>query len=91
MVELGPGDVDVPLPKVVRLPEGTTYAWLEGPLGICGALVVSTGDRTPWRLKLRSASFASMQAMTAALAGTPRAAVAEAVMSFPVVIGDVDR
>lgn len=91
LVELGPGDVDVPLPKVVRLPEGTTYAWLEGPLGICGALVVSTGDRTPWRLKLRSASFASMQAMTAALAGTPRAAVAEAVMSFPVVIGDVDR
>ncbi len=91
LAALGPGDVDVPLPKVVRLPEGTTYAWLEGPLGICGALVVSTGEKTPWRLKLRSASFATMQAMTAALPGTPRSAVPAAVMSFPIVIGDVDR
>ena len=88
---LGDGEVDVPLPKVVRLPEGTTYAWLEGPLGICGALVVSTGEKSPWRLKIRSASFATMQAMTAALPGTPREALGAAVMSFPVVMGDVDR
>ncbi len=88
---LGPGPIDVPLPKVVRLPEGTTYARLEGPLGVCGAFVVSTGEKTPWRLKIRSASFASMQAMTVALAGVPRSALADAVMSFPVVIGDVDR
>lgn len=88
---LGAGEVDTPLPKVVRLPEGTTYSWLDGPLGICGALVVSTGEKTPWRLKIRSASFASMQAMTVALAGTPRDALAAAVMSFPIVLGDVDR
>lgn len=88
---LGDGEVSVPLPKVVRLPEGSTYAALEGPLGACGAFVVSTGEKTPWRLKIRSASFASMQAMTVALAQTPREAVAAAVMSFPVVLGDVDR
>ena len=44
---LGPGPVDVTLPKVVRLPEGTFYSWIEGPLGISGCLVVGTGEKTP--------------------------------------------
>ena len=91
LTRLGAGPVDVPLPKVVRLPEGTTYTWLEGPLGVTGALVVSTGDKTPWRMKIRSASFATMQALGPALVGTPYAQLADAVMSFPMVIGDVDR
>jgi NADH-quinone oxidoreductase subunit D len=88
---LGPGPFDVTLPKVVRLPEGTYYAWIEGPLGISGCLVVGTGEKTPWRMKIRSASFATMQAMGPALVGTRYGQLADAVMSFPVVIGDVDR
>jgi len=88
---LGDGPVDVPLPKVVRLPEGITYAWIEGPIGISGALIASVGDRTPWRMKIRSASFATVQAMARALAGTPYDRLADAVMSFPFVVGDVDR
>jgi NADH-quinone oxidoreductase subunit D len=89
--ELGEGPVDTPLPKVVRLPEGTTYASVEGPLGISGILLVGAGDKYPWRMKIRSASFATMQAMTTALVGVPRTDLADAVMSLPVVTGDVDR
>ncbi len=88
---LGEGPVDVPLPKVVRLPEGTTYAAVEGPLGISGVLLVGAGDKHPWRMKVRSASFATMQAMPAALVGTPMTRLADAVMSMPVILGDVDR
>ncbi len=88
---LGDGPIDVPLPKVVRLPEGISYAWIEGPIGISGALIASVGDRTPWRMKIRSASFATMQAMAPALTGTPYRQLADAVMSFPIVMGDVDR
>jgi NADH-quinone oxidoreductase subunit D len=88
---LGAGPVDVPLPKVVRLPEGTTYTAVEGPLGITGILLVGAGDKYPWRMKVRSASFATMQALPVALAGTPMAHLADAVMSMPMVIGDVDR
>jgi NADH-quinone oxidoreductase subunit D len=44
----GPGPVNVPLPKVVRLPEGTTHAWIEAPGGINGYLLVSRGGTTPW-------------------------------------------
>ncbi len=91
LLRLGDGPVDVPLPKVVRLPEGVSYAWIEGPIGISGCLIASVGDRTPWRMKIRSASFATMQAMAHALEGTPHDRLADAVMSFPFVMGDVDR
>ena len=88
---LGEGPVDVPLPKVVRIPEGMTYAWVDGPLGVSGCLLVGSGEKYPWRMKIRSASFATMQALPAALPGTPSALLADAVMSFPIVMGDVDR
>src|SRR5690606_28899983 len=45
------GPVNVRLPKVVRAPEGHTYAWTENPLGINGYYLVSRGDKTPWRLR----------------------------------------
>ncbi|MDP1878181.1 MAG: NADH-quinone oxidoreductase subunit D [Actinomycetota bacterium] len=88
---LGDGPVDVLLPKSVRVPEGTGYAWVEGPLGITGCLLVSTGERTPWRLKVRSASFGNAQAMVPALVGVPQDRLADALMSFTFVVGDIDR
>lgn len=83
--------VNVVLPKVVRAPEGTNYSWSEGPTGINGWLLVSAGEKTPWRLKLRSASFNNLQAIAHALAGTPLEKLADAMKSSFIVIGDVDR
>jgi NADH-quinone oxidoreductase subunit D len=51
------GPVNVRLPKIIKVPEGQTYAWTENPLGINGYYLASRGDKTPWRLALRSASF----------------------------------
>lgn len=89
--DLGEGPIDVALPKVVRLPEGITYAAVEGPLGVAGVLLVGAGDKYPWRMKIRAASFATMQALGPALIGTHLDDVADAVMSLPMVMGDVDR
>jgi NADH-quinone oxidoreductase subunit D len=91
LLELGAGPIDVRLPKTVRVPESLTHSWIEGPLGISGTLLASIGDKTPWRLKIRSASFNNVQAMSAALPGTRLDDLAEAVMSFFFVVGDVDR
>ena len=91
LLRLGPGQFDVRLPKTVRVPEGVTHSWIEGPLGISGTLLASVGDKTPWRLKIRSASYNNVQAMSGALAGTRLADLADAVMSFFFVVGDVDR
>jgi NADH-quinone oxidoreductase subunit D len=88
---LGDGPVDVLLPKVLRVPEGTTHTWIEGPLGISGYLLASAGERTPWRLKVRSTAFNTMQALGVALVGTPVDRLPEALMSFFLVIGDADR
>jgi NADH-quinone oxidoreductase subunit D len=83
--------VDVRLPKVVRVPEGSTYTWTENPTGINGYLLVSRNDRTPWRLKLRSAGFGNAAAMGAALEGTSVTDLPAAIASFLIVCGDVDR
>lgn len=89
--ESGGQPVDVRLPKVVRVPEGAHYTWTENPTGINGYLLVSRNDRTPWRLKLRSAGFGNAAAMGAALAGTAVADLPAALASFLLVCGDVDR
>jgi NADH-quinone oxidoreductase subunit D len=83
--------IDVPLPKTLKVPEGTYYVRTENPMGTSGWLLDSTGDKTPWRLKIRSSSFANLQAMPAALIGMPIDRLAEAVRSFFVLMGDVDR
>jgi NADH-quinone oxidoreductase subunit D len=85
------GDIDVRLPKVVRAPEGEAYSCLESAMGPSGAFVVSTGETTPWRVRLRTASYANVQAMGAALAGTRLVDLPAAVGSFLFVAGDLDH
>ena len=91
LADLPPGPIDVRLPNVVRTPEGETYAWTENPLGANGYYLVSRGDRAPWRLKLRTASFNNVQALAAALPGTHLSDLTIALSSFFYVIGDVDK
>lgn len=85
------GPIDVRLPKVLRVPEGRDYVWTENPSGINGYLLVSRGDPSPWRLKIRTASYAHVQALAVALPGTPVAELPLALASFFFVAGDIDR
>ena len=85
------GPVNVRLPKTVKAPEGAVYEWTENPLGINGYYLVSRGERTPWRLKLRSASFNNVQALKALLPGTRVEALTTVLESLFFVVGDIDR
>ncbi|MCE1179727.1 MAG: NADH-quinone oxidoreductase subunit D [Micrococcales bacterium] len=85
------GPVSIRLPKVLRVPEGETYRASETPLGRAGVWLVSTGDRAPWRLKLRTPSFAHASALGAVLTGSPVDDLGRALASVPLVSGDVDR
>ncbi|MBM3689535.1 MAG: NADH-quinone oxidoreductase subunit D [Actinobacteria bacterium] len=85
------GPVDVPLPKVVRAPEGTAYCVVESATGRSGAYVVSVGETTPWRVRLRTPSYAHAQAMAVGLPGTPLELLAAAIGSFMCVAGDTDH
>lgn len=85
------GPVNLRLPKVLKAPEGETYAWTENPLGVNGYYLVSRGDKTPWRLKLRSASFNNIQALTELLPGTLVADMVAILGSMFFVVGDIDK
>jgi NADH-quinone oxidoreductase subunit D len=89
--EIEPGPINVRLPKVVKAPEGATYAWTENPLGINGYYLVSRGERTPWRLKLRTASFNNVQVLSQLLEGTLVADMVAILGSMFFVVGDIDK
>ena len=91
LAELAPGPINVRLPKVVKAPEGATYAWTENPLGINGYYLVSHGEKTPWRLKLRSASFNNVQVLSELLPGTLLPDLIAILGSMFFVVGDVDK
>jgi NADH-quinone oxidoreductase subunit D len=85
------GPVNVRLPKVVKAPEGHTYAWTENPLGLNGYYLVSRGEKTPWRLKLRTASYSNVQALVTLLPGTLLPDLVAILGSMFFVVGDVDK
>jgi NADH-quinone oxidoreductase subunit D len=85
------GPINVALPKTLRAPEGLHYGWTETPLGIGGYLVASHGERTPWRVKLRTPSLAHAALLGPALLGYPTQAIAPIVSSLFLVTGDMDR
>jgi NADH-quinone oxidoreductase subunit D len=91
LAELPPGPINVRLPKVVKAPEGATYAWTENPLGLNGYYLVSRGERTPWRMKLRSASFSNVQVLSELLPGCLVADMVAILGSMFFVVGDIDK
>jgi len=89
--DLPQGPVNVRLPKILKAPEGETYAWTENPLGINGYYLVSKGEKTPWRLKLRSASFNNLAVLPRMLPGCVVADMVAILGSMFFVVGDVDK
>ncbi|WP_049568617.1 NADH-quinone oxidoreductase subunit D [Nonomuraea sp. SBT364] len=89
--DLPQGPVNQRLPKVLKVPEGHTYAWTENPLGINGYYLVSKGDKTPWRMKLRSASYSNVQVLREMLPGHLVADMVAILGSMFFVVGDIDK
>ena len=85
------GPVGVRLPKILKVPEGQTYTWTENPLGINGYYLVSRGDKTPWRLKLRSASFNNIAVLPEIVGGRVVADLVAILGSMFFVVGDIDK
>ena len=69
----------------------STYCWTENPLGINGYYLVSRGEKTPWRLKLRSASFNNIAVLPELLAGCLIADMVAILGSMFFVVGDIDK
>ena len=85
------GPVNVRLPRSLRLPEGSGYGWTENPSGINGWFLMSRGGPMPYRLKLRTASFANAQAFCHVVVGSTVCDLPAILMSFLLVGGDLGK
>ena len=84
-------EVNVLLPKVVRVPEGTYEHSIETPLGIASWFLDSRNDKMPYRLKLRPASLHTVLALSTVLQDSKRSNLDAILASMPFVSGDADR
>jgi len=91
LASLPQGPVNQRLPKVLKVPEGEHYFATENPLGFNGYYLVSRGEKTPWRMKLRSASFNNVAVLSKVLPGNLVADMVSILGSMFFVVGDVDK
>jgi NADH-quinone oxidoreductase subunit D len=86
-----PGPIQARLPKVVKAPEGHAYMRTENPLGQLGYWMVSRGEKTPWRLKMRTASFNNVSVLPYLLQGALMPDMIAIMGSMFFIVGDIDR
>ena len=75
----------------VRVPAGEVYQAVESPRGELGFYVVSDGEYTPYRVKIRDPSFVNLQATAPMVEGSLVADAIAAIASIDPVMGGVDR
>jgi NADH-quinone oxidoreductase subunit D len=74
-----------------KVPEGEIYQAVESPRGELGMYLVSDGGPKPWRLHVRTPSFANVQALPVMLTDSLIADTVATLASVDPVLGDVDR
>lgn len=73
------------------LPNGETYSATEAPKGEFGVLCVGNGSERPYRVKIKSPDYASLQAMDVVGRGHYLADLVSILGSLDVVFGSIDR
>jgi NADH-quinone oxidoreductase subunit D len=89
--KIPPGPVIGKMPKTLKIPKGEVYVQTENPLGIMGYYLVGNGTKEPYRLKMRTASFANVSVIPEILRGVLIPDLIAVLGSVFFVVGDVDR
>ena len=79
------------VPKRIRPPEGEYHFGVESARGHFGIYIVSDGSDIPFRMKLRTPSFAHISTMPEVLVGTMLADTVAILGSIDIVIPEIDR
>jgi NADH-quinone oxidoreductase subunit D len=77
--------------KIVKLPPGDYYTAVEAGRGSFGIRIVSDGDKSPYRLKLRSPTYSNMHLFDEACRGMLIADALAFMGSLDLVIPEMDR
>ena len=89
--QMEPGPIMAKVRRIIRPPKGDTYMRTESPRGDFGVYLVSDGTDKPYRVKVRTPSFANLQALQRMLEGAYVADVVVVLGSMDIVLGEVDR
>jgi NADH-quinone oxidoreductase subunit D len=85
------GEVNVKLPRKLKVPEGEVYARVESPRGELGCYLVSDGGEKPYRLHMRTPSYYNLQAYPEMCREAWVADLVAILGSVDIMLGDVDR
>ena len=85
------GPLETRLPTALKVPRGRTWTAMEAPWGRSGHFLESRGGTTPWRMALRTPTFANVQALETVLPGTPIDGVEATIASVGWTLGDLDK
>jgi len=85
------GPIMAKVPRVIKVPPGEAWSVVDAPLGEMGFYVVSKGDLTPFRVKIRSASFNNISVLPWLLRGVYVPDVVAILASLYFILGDIDR
>ena len=86
-----PGPVLAKVPRRLKPPVGDAYIRVEGSRGDMGWYLVSDGSEFPYRVKIRTGSFAAMSIVDKVSRGLMIADLIALIASFDVVAPEVDR
>jgi NADH-quinone oxidoreductase subunit D len=85
------GPIMAKVPRIIKVPAGEAYIATENPLGEMGYYIVSKGDLTPFRVKIRSASFNNVSITPWLLRGVYVPDIITILASLYFILGDIDR
>ncbi len=88
---LEPGPVIGKVSKVIKLPKGEIFYRQECPRGELGIHIVSTGEKTPYRVKVKSPCFTHVSMLPFMAPGQMVADFVATIGSIDIVLGEVDR
>jgi NADH-quinone oxidoreductase subunit D len=75
----------------INPPIGDVYFSVENPKGELGFYIVSNGSGQPWKMKIHSPSFCSLQALSQLCKGAMISDVIAIVGSLDPVMGEADK
>ena len=85
------GPIMAKVPRIIKVPAGEAWISTENPLGEMGYYIVSKGDLTPYRVKIRSASFNNVSIVPWVLKGVYVPDIITILASLYFILGDIDR
>jgi NADH-quinone oxidoreductase subunit D len=85
------GEIRKKLPRALKLPKGEVYVRIESARGELGFYLVSDGEKSPYRLKIRTGSFAAMSIIEKVSPGLMLADLVALIATLDVIAPEIDR